>query len=56
MQLIKLKEAAKLLGLSEKTLYQWHWRKADFPFVKLGRTLRVSEEDLFKYIKDRLPR
>ena len=56
MKLIKLREAARLLSLSEKTLYQWHWRKKDFPFVKLGRTLRVSEEDLVRYIKEGLPR
>jgi excisionase family DNA binding protein len=53
MKLIKLKDAAKLLSLSEKTLYQWRWQGRNFPFVKLGRALRVSEEELAKYVEER---
>lgn len=50
MRLIKLKDAARLLSLSEKTLYQWHWKGRDFPFVKVGRALRVDWEELVQLV------
>jgi len=53
MKLITVKEAARLLSLSEKTLYQWRWRRESFPFVKVGRALRVSYYDLMEFIEEK---
>lgn len=52
MRLMTLRETARLLSLSERTLYQWHWQGKDFPFVKLGRALRVSEPSLHQFIRN----
>lgn len=51
MKLLTVKEVAKILNLSEKTLYQWKWQGRDFPFLKVGRCLRVNEQDLFYFIQ-----
>jgi len=51
MRLLTVKETAKILSISEKTLYQWHWLEKNVPFVKVGRTLRVSAEDLSRFIE-----
>jgi excisionase family DNA binding protein len=52
MKLLTVREAAKVLMLSERTLYQWHWLKKRFPFIKVGGALRISEKDLLQYIED----
>lgn len=51
MKLLTMKEAARILSLSERTLYQWHWQRKNFPFIKLGRSLRVSDQDLYYFIQ-----
>ena len=45
-RLLSPKEVAQILGLSEKTIYMWKWRRLHLPFVKLGNCLRISEKDL----------
>jgi excisionase family DNA binding protein len=52
-KLLTIREAAGLLALKEKTLYQWRWRKTGLPFVKVGRSLRVSERALRAFIERR---
>jgi len=51
MKLLNMKETAEILSISERTLYQWHWQGKDFPFIKLGRSLRVSDQDLYYFIQ-----
>jgi len=51
MRLLNIKEASKILGIKPKTLYQWKWQKINLRFVKAGRSLRVSDEDLDEFIK-----
>jgi len=53
MKLFTMKEAAKILSISAKTLYQWHWQGKKFPFVKVGGALRVSEDDLIRFVVER---
>ena len=50
MKLLTIRETAAILSFSERTLYQWHWQRKNFPFIKVGRALRVSEEDLIKFL------
>jgi len=50
MKLIKVKDAAERLAISPRTLYQWRWLKREFPFVKVGRALRVNENELDQFI------
>ena len=53
-RLIKQKEAAECLGLSEATLERDRWRGGDIPFVRVGpRAIRYDPEQLDEYIKNR---
>jgi len=51
MILLNIKEASKILGIKPKTLYQWKWQKINLCFIKVGRSLRVSNKDLDGFIK-----
>ena len=51
MKLLTIREVARILSLSERTLYQWSWLKKNLPFIRVGRSLRVSEEDLLLLIR-----
>jgi excisionase family DNA binding protein len=44
-RLLNVREAAKYLGTTEKTLYSKVWRR-EIPFVKLGRSVRFDIRDL----------
>ena len=50
-RLLTIPEAAQILGFKSKTLYQWKWRRRDFPFIKIGRSLRVEERALYEFIE-----
>jgi len=50
-RLLTIKEIAKILSIRPKTIYQWKWLKKNLTFVKIGRSLRVSERDLIEFIK-----
>lgn len=53
MKLLSIVTVAKILSLSPSTLYSWKWKGKDFPFVKVGRALRVDEDELSQFIKQR---
>ncbi len=48
--LLKAKEAAQLLNLSENTIRQWIWQRR-LPVVRIGRAVRLRREDLEKLIE-----
>ncbi len=49
-QLLKPRDAAKLLGISERTL--WTITKhGKLPAAKLGKSVRYREEDLKRYVE-----
>jgi excisionase family DNA binding protein len=51
-RLLKVDEAAAMLGLKPATLYQWTYQRR-IPVVKLmGRALRFRESDLQKLIAE----
>lgn len=50
-RLLTVREAAKYLGTTEKTLYTKVWRR-EIPFVKLGRSLRFDIRELDKLIEE----
>lgn len=51
-RLLDVNEAAAMLGLSPKTLYQWAYERR-LPVVKLfGRALRFRRSVILKLIKD----
>jgi predicted DNA-binding transcriptional regulator AlpA len=45
-------EAARILGLSVKTLRRWRWAGQGPSFRKLGRAVRYASSDLEAYIAD----
>jgi excisionase family DNA binding protein len=45
VRLLTIKEAARFLGTTDKTLYTKIWRR-EIPFIKLGRSVRFDVRDL----------
>lgn len=45
VRLLNIKEAARFLGTTDKTLYSKIWRR-EIPFIKLGRSVRFDVRDL----------
>jgi len=50
-KLLNVKQASEILGVKPKTLYQWKWMKQHFAFVKIGKSLRIREQDLLDFIE-----
>jgi len=50
-KLLSVTQAAEMLGINSQTLYQWRWRKKYLPFIKVGKSLRISEKDLIEFIE-----
>lgn len=53
--LLNIEEAAVLLNKSKEQIYQWVNKSAhklsDFPFMKLGKSLRFSKNELLEWMK-----
>ena len=49
-ELLTAKETAKLLGLSEITIYKLTYRK-QIPFTKIGRTKRFDKTKILAWIE-----
>ncbi len=50
-RLIKQKEAAECLDLSEATLERDRWRGGDIPYIKVGqRAIRYDLDQLYAYL------
>lgn len=45
IRLLNVKEAARFLGTTDKTLYSKIWRR-EIPFIKIGRSVRFDLKDL----------
>jgi len=52
-KLLSVREVGEILGIRPKTIYQWHWLKLNLTFIKVGRSLRISEKDLISFIQKR---
>jgi len=50
LRLLTVQDAAQMLAVSVSTLYGWVWQRK-IPFVKMGRALRFSLDDLEKFIE-----
>lgn len=51
VRLLNVREAAKFLGTTPKTLYSMVWRR-QIVFVKIGRSLRFDLQDLERMIQE----
>jgi excisionase family DNA binding protein len=49
LSLLKAKDAAQFLNVSENTIRMWLWQKR-LPVVRLGRAVRLRREDLEQLI------
>jgi excisionase family DNA binding protein len=49
-QMLKVKEAAKQLGVAEKTVWTWIYERRNIGFVRLGRSIRISQTEIDKFI------
>jgi excisionase family DNA binding protein len=48
--LLRAKEAAHFLNVSEDTIRTWIWQRR-LPIVQLGRAVRLRREDLEEFIE-----
>ena len=48
--LLKAKDLAEILNLSENTIYQLTYREA-IPYVKFGKTVRFRESEILQWIE-----
>jgi excisionase family DNA binding protein len=55
LQLLSPRETAKLLGISEKTLFTYTQR-GDIPVMRIGRSVRYSLDHLRAWIDSRIAR
>lgn len=51
--LLSEREAAKLVSVSIRTIQQWRLRGEGPPFLKIGRAVRYSVEDIERWIETR---
>lgn len=51
VRLLDVRQAAKFLGTTEKTLYSRVWKR-EIVFVKIGRSVRFDLRDLEQMIED----
>jgi excisionase family DNA binding protein len=49
-ELLRAKEAAHFLNVSENTIRTWIWQRR-LPVVRLGRAVRLRREDLEEFIE-----
>ena len=56
-RLVRQKEAAEYLGLSEATLERDRWRGGDIPYIRVGpRSIRYSLDQLEEYVQSKTVR
>jgi len=53
MKLLTTKQAAEFLGLSFNTLNQWRNLKRGPRFIKIGKSVRYSTDELQGYIEQK---
>jgi excisionase family DNA binding protein len=52
--LVDPKEAARLLAISQRTLWKWTFEaQSALPYVRVGRLVRYSVGDLMRWIESR---
>ncbi len=51
-RLLRAREVAEIVGVSEKTLHRYI-RERDFPCLRIGRVLRFSPGDVFRWLEAR---
>lgn len=49
-KLLKPCQLAAILGISQKTLEQWRWRKIGPKFVKVGSLVRYRPTDVLDWL------
>lgn len=52
MKLVDVKTVAEMLGVKQKTVYDWVHRRM-IPFAKLGRLVRFDEQEIVKWAQER---
>lgn len=50
---INEKEAARITGLSVKTLRNFRWQKREIPYAKIGSACRYNLQDLLDFMESK---
>ena len=48
---LTIREVAKILGVTEQTLWKWTCPRGDLPCVKMGKLVRYRPQDLEEWIE-----
>ena len=51
--MLTTKEAARVLGMSHRTLQRWRYERRGPPHYRVGKALRYRLEDLHEYLEKR---
>ncbi|MEV7800933.1 helix-turn-helix domain-containing protein [Microbacterium foliorum] len=49
-QLINQEQTAAVLGVSEKTLSEWRYKRRNLPFIKMGSRIMYDVKDIEQFI------
>jgi len=52
MKLVDVKTVAEMLGVKEKTVYDWTHRRL-MPYHKVGRLLRFDPDEIERWVKEK---
>lgn len=50
--LLEAHEVSSILGIKKETLRSWRRREIGPPYIKILKTIRYREEDLYAYLKE----
>lgn len=54
--ILTTEQAAEMLGMSERTLENWRWKREGPSYIKLGRSIRYRKTDVENWIKANIVR
>ena len=54
LRLLTIQEVAKILGIREKTLWNWTYPRGDIPCVRAGRRRKYRRKDIEEWIEKKL--
>ena len=49
-KMLTTREAAAELGVAEKTIRFWIFQRKNLAFVRCGRSIRISQEEIHRFV------
>jgi len=51
--LLEASEVASIIGIKKETLRSWRAKRVGPPFIKIQKTIRYDEDDLYEYLNNK---